>query len=62
MNNRKGDPYRPSTVSTPVSWTEIDTCRRAEDLVFLARDVLTRATRGEDLHTGMRERAVALPT
>ncbi|WNV86638.1 non-homologous end-joining DNA ligase [Umezawaea sp. Da 62-37] len=50
------------TVSTPVTWTEVQTCRRAGDLVFLAGDVLTRATHSEDLHTGMHERAIALPT
>jgi bifunctional non-homologous end joining protein LigD len=37
------------TVSTPVSWREVESCRRPEELVFLAGDVLERVERLGDL-------------
>jgi DNA ligase D-like protein (predicted polymerase)/DNA ligase D-like protein (predicted 3'-phosphoesterase) len=37
------------TVSTPVTWQEIADCRRPEDLVFTAPDVLTRIEERGDL-------------
>jgi bifunctional non-homologous end joining protein LigD len=37
------------TVSTPVTWDEVESCRRAADLVFTADDVLARAQERGDL-------------
>jgi len=37
------------TVSTPVSWDEVDACERARDLVFTAGDVLARVEEHGDL-------------
>jgi bifunctional non-homologous end joining protein LigD len=37
------------TVSTPVTWDEVESCRRAADLVFTADDVLARAQEHGDL-------------
>jgi len=37
------------TVSTPVSWSEVESCRRPDDLVFLCGDVLERVERQSDL-------------
>lgn len=37
------------TVSTPVSWEEVEACRRPDDLVFLADDVPLRLERDGDL-------------
>jgi bifunctional non-homologous end joining protein LigD len=37
------------TVSTPVTWDEVDSCRRPEDLVFTSADVLARVERDGDL-------------
>jgi bifunctional non-homologous end joining protein LigD len=37
------------TVSTPVSWREVESCRRPEELVFLSGDVLERVERLGDL-------------
>jgi bifunctional non-homologous end joining protein LigD len=37
------------TVSTPVSWDEVDACKRARDLVFTAGDVLARVEEHGDL-------------
>lgn len=39
---------RPS-VSTPVTWEEVEACRSADDLVFLTDDVLDRVERHGDL-------------
>jgi bifunctional non-homologous end joining protein LigD len=39
---------RPS-VSTPVTWDEVEACRVAEDLVFLADDVRERVAADGDL-------------
>lgn len=37
------------TVSTPVSWDEVEACRDATDLVFTSDDVLARVERDGDL-------------
>jgi bifunctional non-homologous end joining protein LigD len=37
------------TVSTPVTWTEVESCRQASDLKFTADDVLDRVARCGDL-------------
>ncbi|MGH8868419.1 MAG: non-homologous end-joining DNA ligase [Actinomycetes bacterium] len=37
------------TVSTPVTWDEVEVCRRPDDLVFTAEDVLERVDREGDL-------------
>ncbi len=37
------------TVSTPVTWDEVETCRDATDLVFTSDDVLARVHRDGDL-------------
>lgn len=37
------------TVSTPVSWDEVEACKRAIDLVFTAGDVLDRVAESGDL-------------
>jgi bifunctional non-homologous end joining protein LigD len=37
------------TVSTPVTWDEVEACRRASDLVFTADDVLQRVADSGDL-------------
>jgi bifunctional non-homologous end joining protein LigD len=37
------------TVSTPVSWDEVESCRRPADLTFTAEDVLTRVEANGDL-------------
>jgi bifunctional non-homologous end joining protein LigD len=44
------------TVSTPVSWDEVERCRRAADLVFTADDVVARLAEIGDLF------AATLPT
>ena len=41
----RGEP----TVSTPVTWAEVDGCRKASDLVFTADEVLARVQRDGDL-------------
>jgi bifunctional non-homologous end joining protein LigD len=37
------------TVSTPITWDEVEACRAPDDLVFLAADVLDRIERDGDL-------------
>jgi bifunctional non-homologous end joining protein LigD len=37
------------TVSTPITWDEVESCRRAKDLFFTADDVLDRVARSGDL-------------
>jgi len=39
------------TVSTPLTWDEVEACARPEDLVFRADDVLDRVQRHGDLFT-----------
>lgn len=41
------------TVSTPVTWAEVEGCRRPEDLRFEAADVLARVARDGDLHADL---------
>jgi bifunctional non-homologous end joining protein LigD len=53
------------TVSTPVTWEEVETCARAGDgelLVFEARDVLERVQRDGDLFADALSVAQALPS
>jgi bifunctional non-homologous end joining protein LigD len=40
------------TVSTPVTWAEVEACTRASDLVFTAEDVLDRVADSGDLFAG----------
>jgi bifunctional non-homologous end joining protein LigD len=47
--------------STPVSWDEVRACRRPEDLVFVAEDVVERVTHGGDLFAGLHGDPVRLP-
>jgi bifunctional non-homologous end joining protein LigD len=51
---------RPS-VSTPVSWEEVESCRHPDDLVFLADDVLERVSIRGDLFEPALRSAVTLP-
>jgi bifunctional non-homologous end joining protein LigD len=37
------------TVSTPVTWDEVEACRDPEDLVFTTEDVLARVEEHGDL-------------
>jgi len=37
------------TVSAPVTWAEVESCRAAGDLVFTSDDVLARVDRDGDL-------------
>jgi len=39
------------TVSTPVTWDEVESCQRPADLTFTADDVLARVTSSGDLFT-----------
>ena len=41
------------TVSTPVAWEEVESCREPEDLRFTASDVLVRAESAGDLFAGL---------
>ncbi|WP_084628650.1 DNA ligase D [Amycolatopsis nigrescens] len=49
------------TVSTPVTWDEVRSCRRASQLVFTADDVLDRVDQLGDLFAVLAETRVALP-
>ena len=49
------------TVSTPLDWAEVAACRRPEDLLFTAEDVLARVEEHGDLIAGLREERVRLP-
>jgi DNA ligase D-like protein (predicted polymerase)/DNA ligase D-like protein (predicted 3'-phosphoesterase) len=49
------------TVSTPVSWAEVRRCRRPEDLVFTAGQVLARVGRRGGLWAGLPDAAARLP-
>jgi bifunctional non-homologous end joining protein LigD len=40
------------TVSTPVTWDEVQACKRAADLVFTADDVVARVAESGDLFAG----------
>ncbi len=50
------------SVSTPVSWDEVEACERPEDLVFVAEDVLGRVTHGGDLFADLHGDPVRLPS
>ena len=50
------------TVSTPVTWDEVRTCSRPEQLVFTADDVLDRVENLGDLYAELDENSAALPT
>ncbi len=41
------------TVSTPVTWAEVEACTRPEDLVFTSDDVLTRVEEHGDLFAAL---------
>jgi bifunctional non-homologous end joining protein LigD len=41
------------TVSTPVTWDEVEACKRPQDLVFTADDVLDRVESAGDLFAGI---------
>ena len=41
------------TVSTPVTWDEVEACRVADDLRFTAHEVLDRVDRDGDLLAGL---------
>ncbi len=49
------------TVSTPISWDEVEGCRSAGDLRFLASDVLARVEKRGDLFNGLLTEKSALP-
>jgi bifunctional non-homologous end joining protein LigD len=50
------------TVSTPVTWAEVETCRRADDLRFTSDDVLARVAEHGDLFAPTLEGAQRLPS
>jgi bifunctional non-homologous end joining protein LigD len=50
------------TVSTPVTWDEVETCRRADDLRFTSDDVLARVAERGDLFAPTLEGAQRLPS
>ena len=49
------------TVSTPVTWDEVEACRRPEDLRFSSADVLDRVERLGDLFAPCLDRGQKLP-
>jgi len=49
------------TVSTPISWDEVDGCRSPADLRFLASEVLARVEEHGDLFEGLLAEKSALP-
>jgi bifunctional non-homologous end joining protein LigD len=49
------------TVSTPVTWDEVRSCRQPEDLRFLASDVVQRISEYGDLHAPLLELRQPLP-
>ncbi|MQA63803.1 MAG: ATP-dependent DNA ligase [Actinophytocola sp.] len=49
------------TVSTPVTWDEVEACAAPADLTFTAADVLTRIDDHGDLFAGLLAGGVALP-
>lgn len=49
------------TVSTPVSWDEVEGCRRPGDLTFLAEDVLARVEKDGDLFEPLLHEGPHLP-
>jgi bifunctional non-homologous end joining protein LigD len=49
------------TVSTPVTWDEVEACRRVEDLTFTAEDVLARVDTHGDLFADLHATRIPLP-
>jgi bifunctional non-homologous end joining protein LigD len=49
------------TVSTPITWDEVEACRVAEDLVFTSDDVLARVNEHGDLFGPLAETRQRLP-
>jgi bifunctional non-homologous end joining protein LigD len=49
------------TVSTPLTWDEVRACRRPEQLVFTADDVLDRVDQFGDLFADVGDTRAALP-
>ena len=49
------------TVSTPVSWDEVESCGRAEDLRFTSDEVLARVAEHGDLFAPILDRGQSLP-
>ncbi|MFK0244605.1 DNA ligase D [Amycolatopsis azurea] len=50
------------TVATPVTWAEVGSCRRPEQLVFTADDILDRVAEHDDLFDGLGATRASLPT
>jgi bifunctional non-homologous end joining protein LigD len=50
------------TVSTPLTWHEVESCRRPEDLVFTADEVRDRVAEHGDLFGGLHAEHPMLPT
>jgi DNA ligase D-like protein (predicted polymerase)/DNA ligase D-like protein (predicted 3'-phosphoesterase) len=50
------------TVSTPVTWREVERCRKPEDLVFTAPDVVKRLDKHGDLLAELHKEPGRLPT
>ena len=49
------------TVSTPITWDEVEGCRHAAQLVFTAEDVLDRIADHGDLLPGLNDTRATLP-
>ncbi|MEV6609763.1 DNA ligase D [Kutzneria sp. NPDC051319] len=49
------------TVSTPITWDEVTACRRPQDLVFTAEEVLDRVEKMGDVFADLATTRVALP-
>jgi bifunctional non-homologous end joining protein LigD len=49
------------TASTPISWEEVEGCRRADDLRFTAPEVLDRVTHLGDLFAPVRSASGTIP-
>ena len=49
------------TVSTPLTWAEVEGCTAADDLVFTSDDVLARVAGGSDLLAGLDAARAPLP-
>ncbi len=49
------------SVSTPVTWEELESCHEPDDLFFTARDVLERVSRSGDLFADLHRHAAPLP-
>ena len=49
------------TVSTPITWDEVEACERPEDLVFVSDDVLARVEDDGDLFAPVRDTPQRLP-